>query len=626
MSFEVNGKPFSQAPRAGQCLRTFLRELGHFGVKKGCDAGDCGACTVLLDGEPVHSCLIPAFRAEGRAVTTIEGLGGDSGAHPMQQAFLDAQGFQCGFCTAGMILTCASLNQAQRTDLGVALKGNICRCTGYRSIEDALLGKSNLDENVEAGAAFGRSLPAPAGPDVVRGKARYTFDTQIDGLLHIKLLRSPHAHAKIVAIDKSAALSIPGVHAVLTHEDAPTVLISTARHEKDWMDPEDTRILDDVVRFIGQKVAAVVADSEAAAEDACRRLKVDYELLPALIDPEKAMAPGAPVIHPDRTTANRIADAQRNLAAETHGEFGDVAAALATSAVTYEATFHSHRVQHAALETHGGLAWLDASGVLNVRTSTQVPFLTRRALSDIFELPIDKVRVFCERVGGGFGGKQEMFVEDILALRRAQDRAAGEAGAHPRGAVHRDLDATSDAGPHQGRCGRGRQAHRAPAQRALQHRRLRQSRRPRDVPLAVRVHRRLQLPEQEGRRLRGLHQYGAGRRVPRLWLAANTDRDRSRDRRAGKAARHQPLRDAPAQRRQARRSHAVAATVGISRRALWLLWARPVPRSRRALNAGRWSPTGPLAGVADRRRPRADHDRHGAPGRPSRGCHGRAQR
>ncbi|MCP3464849.1 molybdopterin cofactor-binding domain-containing protein [Bradyrhizobium sp. CCGUVB23] len=417
MSFEINGKPFSQMPRAGQCLRTFLRELGHFGVKKGCDAGDCGACTVLLDGEPVHSCLIPAFRAEGRAITTIEGFGcGDGGTHPMQQAFLDAQGFQCGFCTAGMILTCASLNQAQRTDLGAALKGNICRCTGYRSIEDALDGRTNVDDVVEAGGAFGRSLPAPAGPDIVRGKARYTFDTEIEGILHIRLLRSPHPHAKIVAIDKTAALNVPGVHAVLTHDDAPDRLFSTARHEKDWMDPEDTRVLDDVVRFIGQKVAAVVAESEAAAEKACRRLRVDYKILPAVVDPEQAMAPGAPIVHPDRTTEHRVANAQRNIVAETHGEFGDVAAALATSAVTYEGTFTTQRVQHAALETHGGLAWLDPSGVLNVRSSTQVPFLTRRALADIYNLPMDKVRVFCERVGGGFGGKQEMLVEDILAL------------------------------------------------------------------------------------------------------------------------------------------------------------------------------------------------------------------
>jgi putative selenate reductase molybdopterin-binding subunit len=415
MSFEINGKRFSQAPRAGQCLRTFLRELGHFGVKKGCDAGDCGACTVLIDGEPAHSCLIPAFRAEGHVVTTIEGFGGEAGMHPMQQAFLDAQGFQCGFCTAGMILTCASLNQAQRQDLGSALKGNICRCTGYRSIEDALDGKNNIEE-VGAGEAFGRSLPAPAGPLVVRGAARYTFDTEIEGLMHIKLLRSPHPHARIVSIDKSAALAVPGVQAVLTHEDAPPKLFSTARHEKEWMDPDDTRVLDDVVRFVGQKVAAVVAESEAVAEEGCRRLKVQYEILPHVIDPAASIAPGAPVIHPDKTVEHRVTNAARNIVAETHGEFGDVVAALAASAVSYEGTFVTQRVQHAALETHGGLAYLDANGVLTVRSSTQVPFLTRRALADLFELPPGKVRVFCERVGGGFGGKQEMFVEDILAL------------------------------------------------------------------------------------------------------------------------------------------------------------------------------------------------------------------
>src|SRR3984885_11350382 len=415
MSFEINGKSFEQQPRAGQCLRTFLRELGHFGVKKGCDAGDCGACTVLLDNEPVHSCLIPAFRAEGHAVTTIEGFAGDAAIHPMQQAFLDAQGFQCGFCTAGMILTCASLNQAQRADLGAALKGNICRCTGYRSIEDALNGKTNV-EKADAGDAFGRSLPAPAGPLVVRGAERYTFDTEIEGLLHIKMLRSPHPHARIISIDRSAALAVPGVHAVLTHEDAPRKLFSTARHEKDWMDPDDTRVLDDVVRFIGQKVAAVVATSEGAAEEGCRRLKVTYEILPHVVDPAKAIAEGAPVIHAGKTTENRIANAERNIAAETHGEFGDVAAALAASAVTYEGTFTTQRVQHAALETHGGIAFVDADGVLTVRSSTQVPFLTRRTLANLFDLPADKVRVFCKRVGGGFGGKQEMFVGDILAL------------------------------------------------------------------------------------------------------------------------------------------------------------------------------------------------------------------
>jgi putative selenate reductase molybdopterin-binding subunit len=415
MSYLVNGKDVFATPRPGQCLRTFLRETGHLGVKKGCDAGDCGACTVLLDGEPVHSCLIPAFRAEHHVITTIEGLAGEDGIHPMQQAFLDAQAFQCGFCTSGMILTCASLNQAQRQDLGAALKGNICRCTGYRAIEDALKGETHV-EDVGAGEAFGRSLPAPAGPQVVRGAARYTFDTEIDGLLHIKLARSPHAHARIRAIDTAAALAVPGVVMVLTHRDAPTTLFSTAQHERDWMDPEDTRVLDDVVRFIGQKVAAVVAETEAAAEEGCRRLVVDYELLPAVFDPALAIAPGAPLLHPDRTPEQRIFGAARNIVAESHGEYGDVAAALANSAVTYEGTFTTQRVQHAALETHGGLAWIDEAGILHVRSSTQVPFLTRRALCRIFDLAPEKVRVFCERVGGGFGGKQEMFVEDILTL------------------------------------------------------------------------------------------------------------------------------------------------------------------------------------------------------------------
>src|SRR5713226_2425112 len=123
MSYIVNGRNFSKEPRPGQCLRTFLREMGWFGVKKGCDAGDCGACTVMLNGEPVHSCLVPAFRAEDREVTTIEGLAKNGELHPMQRAFLAAQGFQCGFCTPGMIMTAASLNQAQAQDLPFALKG-----------------------------------------------------------------------------------------------------------------------------------------------------------------------------------------------------------------------------------------------------------------------------------------------------------------------------------------------------------------------------------------------------------------------------------------------------------------------------------------------------------------------
>jgi CO/xanthine dehydrogenase Mo-binding subunit/aerobic-type carbon monoxide dehydrogenase small subunit (CoxS/CutS family) len=405
MKLTVNGQAREAAPRAGQCLRTFLRELGMFGVKKGCDAGDCGACTVHVDGNPVHSCLFPAMRAAGRSVTTIEGLGGAE-LHAMQQAFLAAQGFQCGFCTAGMIMTAAALNQSQLKELPVALKGNLCRCTGYRAIADAIAGQAEAVLPA-AGEACGASLGAPAGPGVVTGTALFTFDVAIDGLLHLKVLRSPHAHARIVSIDTAAARALPGVHAVLTYEDVPDKKFSTARHEIPDSDGFDTMVLDRVMRFAGQRVAAVVADSEAAAEAACRLIAVEYEILPAVLTPEAALAEGAPLVHDH---------AAQNIIARVNGDVGDVEAGFAGAEFVYEGTFNTQRVQHAHLETHGSVGWLDDSGVLNIRSSTQVPFLTRIAVADLFELPREKVRVFCGRVGGGFGGKQEMQTEDLLAL------------------------------------------------------------------------------------------------------------------------------------------------------------------------------------------------------------------
>jgi CO/xanthine dehydrogenase Mo-binding subunit/aerobic-type carbon monoxide dehydrogenase small subunit (CoxS/CutS family) len=405
MKLQVNGIVREVEPRAGQCLRTFLRDLGMFGVKKGCDAGDCGACTVHVDGNPVHSCLFPAVRAAGRSVTTIEGLGGDE-LHPMQKAFLAAQGFQCGFCTAGMIMTAAALNQAQRAELPVALKGNLCRCTGYRAIEDAIAGRVEAMLPA-AGESLGASLGAPAGPGVVTGTARFTFDLAIDGLLHLKVLRSPHAHAKIVSIDAAAARALPGVHAVLTYEDAPYKRFSTARHEIPDSDGFDTMVLDRVMRFAGQRVAAVAAESEAAAEAACRLIAVEYEILPAVLTPEAALADGAPLVHEH---------AAQNIVARVNGGVGDVEAGFAQAAFVYEGVFHTQRVQHAHLETHGAVGWIDEAGVLNIRSSTQVPFLTRIAVADLYGLPPEKVRVFCGRVGGGFGGKQEMQTEDLLAL------------------------------------------------------------------------------------------------------------------------------------------------------------------------------------------------------------------
>jgi putative selenate reductase molybdopterin-binding subunit len=409
MRYRINGELFDAEPRPGQCLRTFVRSLGWFGVKKGCDGGDCGACTVWLDGNPVHSCLVPAFRAANREVTTIEGLSGNGDLHPIQKAFLGAQAFQCGFCTAGMIMTAASFNGERRADLPAALKGNLCRCTGYRSIDDALQGRNSAEEDI-AGKACGASLGNPFGPAIVTGKARYTMDVAVDNLLHLKVLRSPHAHARIRGIEINTALAIPGVIKIFTWEDVPRRLFSSATHEDHLVDPDDTYVLDNVVRFVGQRVVAVVAESEGAAEAACREIRVDYEVLPAVFDPVVAMEPNAPILHDNGT------EVKSNIYAEIHGEVGCAKDGFAAADAVHEMTYSTSRVQHVHLETHGSIVWKGDDGRIHVRTSSQAPFIVHQKLCHIFRLNPGKLHVFTERVGGGFGGKQEMISEDLCVL------------------------------------------------------------------------------------------------------------------------------------------------------------------------------------------------------------------
>ncbi|MFD7308769.1 molybdopterin-dependent oxidoreductase [Promicromonospora sp. NPDC059942] len=456
----VDGADVTAEPRPGQCLRTYLREQGTTSVKKGCDAGDCGACTVLLDGAPVQSCLVPAHRAVDAEVVTANGLGrfgpgGDPDAdaeelHPVQRAFVQAAGFQCGFCTAGMVCTVAGtpgLAAPEPTDadagpaadsLDEALKGNLCRCTGYRSIRDAIAGHVNT-EVAEPGQAFGRAVVAPAAARVVRGREPYTLDEpEPPGLLHVAVLGSPHPHARITRIDATTARDAPGVHLVLTHEDVPGTLYSTGRHQNRLDDPDDTRILDPVLRFVGQRVAVAVAETPRQARAALGLVEVEYEVLPAVFEPEAARSPGAPLLHPDKTPAeHRVAEAGRNVVVQIHEEHAEpgqpgVEAALAASAATVTGTWTTGRVNHVALETHGARAWLepgpdaDRTGtegdVLHVRTSTQVPFLVRDELARLLDLPQDRVRVVAGRVGGGFGGKQELLVEDVVALATLRTR------------------------------------------------------------------------------------------------------------------------------------------------------------------------------------------------------------
>ncbi len=415
MKLDVNGKAFAADPAPGECLRVYLRDLGWYGVKKGCDGGDCGACTVWVDEKPVHSCLYPAFRAEGKRVTTIEGLATGETLHPMQQAFLDAQSFQCGYCAAGMIMTGAALTDEQKDDLPRALKGNLCRCTGYGSIRDAFSGVKNVARDA-AGASVGANVPNPFARDIVTGKARYTGDVPpMDGMLHLKVLRSPHAHAKILSIDRGKALAVPGVVDVFTWEDVPRKLYTTAIHEDNRVDPDDTYLLDNVARFVGQRIAAVVAETEAAAEEGCRRLEVEYDPLPAVFDPEEAMAPGAPLLHA-KDGDSHIQHAEKNVVLEIHGEVGSVDAGFAEADAVYEATYEASRQQHVHLETMQSITWRDEGGRLHVRTSVQGPFIVKGKLCYLFGILPADLHVFTERVGGGFGGKQDMMSEDLPLL------------------------------------------------------------------------------------------------------------------------------------------------------------------------------------------------------------------
>lgn len=463
-----------------ETLLSALRRLGYYGAKFGCDTGECGVCAVLLDGKPLNSCRLLAAQAEGHVIETIESLGQHpqqgwkqtEGLHPLQQAFIESGAIQCGYCTPAQILAASHLLQHNpyptEAEVRDALSGVLCRCTGYlKPVEAVLRAAAILRGEAIPPLAFGDrdllSLPIAAeippeeegggqmpfseartqtkilpklvlSPKVpqhqrvgkpekkvdaiklAQGKPAFAADFEMRGLLYARVLHSPYAHARIKRIDASRARALPGVAAVLTWQDIPRVVYSTAGQSDPIPGPLDTFSLDNKVRFVGDRVAFVAAETPQIAEQALKLIEVEYEPLPTVLDPAEAMAADAPRLHDEPEYVNFAeSDPTRNLAARIHIDIGDVEKGFAEADYIFEGDYEVPKVQQAHLEPHVALSYWDEDDRLVIRTSTQVPFHTRRILAPVLGLPIKRIRVIKPRIGGGFGGKQEILIEDVAA-------------------------------------------------------------------------------------------------------------------------------------------------------------------------------------------------------------------
>lgn len=251
------------------------------------------------------------------------------------------------------------------------------------------------------------------------GNPLFTDDIEIKGMLFAKLLTSPHAHARIKNIDTTAAEKLPGVHCVLTHKNVPRKSFTTAGQGYPEPSPYDTFILDNKVRFVGDRVAAVAAETLQTAEEALKLIKVDYEILPAVLDPRDSIKPDAPIIH-DEPEAHILIFApyepKKNTVTTVSVNVGDMQNGLNEADFVFDYEYESHYAQHVPLEAHIAISYIDERGRLVVRTSTQVPFHSRRILSYVLGIPVKKIRVIKPRIGGGFGSKQEILIDDICAL------------------------------------------------------------------------------------------------------------------------------------------------------------------------------------------------------------------
>jgi aldehyde oxidoreductase len=412
LSLVVNGRSISVSVSPAERLSRVLRErLGLTGTKVGCDAGDCGACTVLLDGQPVCSCLVSIAQADGHEVTTVEGLPERAPLFGrLQDSFLRHGAAQCGICTPGMLVAATALLERTSTptesDAMDAIGGVLCRCTGYRKIISAIVeaGATGAAEaSPVGGEAVGKRLVRLDGKRKVEGSEIFGADEIPAGALVVRAIRCPYDRARFRFGDLEAFVaSQPGIYRVLIAKDIPGVncygVIPRFADQPVFAESE--------ARFRGEAVAAVVGEAAAVEALDPASFPVSWEELPALRTMDAALAPDATLIHPDR---------EGNILVRGRVVRGDVDKALSEADVVVEDSYETGFVEHAYIEPEAGFARRVGDGI-EIQACTQSPYMDRADMAKILAIPPEAVRIIPTAVGGGFGSKLDLSVQPFVAL------------------------------------------------------------------------------------------------------------------------------------------------------------------------------------------------------------------
>jgi aldehyde oxidoreductase len=414
LTLSVNGLSHAVTVAPFTTLAETLREELHLtGTKIGCEAGDCGACTVLINNEQVCACLVPTVQADGHAITTIESSGPGSGKviGRLREAFLAHGAAQCGICTPGMIMAatdCLIRNpRADRSTIEDALGGVLCRCTGYIKIIDAIMdvarGANAIAVEAKVGAAVGARIARVDGPAKVDGTDKFGADHQPVDALWLRLVRSPHHAAEIEVGDLTAVIAkYPGLFRILTAKDVPGEnsfgIFPTTK--------DQPVLVDGIVRMRGDPVVALVGAREAVEAVPDAALPIVYRPLPVLSGVDAALATGARPLH---------AKTVDNVLTRGYLERGDIEVGHAAGAVTASGSFETTFVEHAYIEPEAGYA-LRVGNRLEITACTQAPVMDQEEVARVLGIPLGSVRIVPTACGGGFGGKLDVSVQPILAV------------------------------------------------------------------------------------------------------------------------------------------------------------------------------------------------------------------